>query len=123
MWAPLGLAPMAEVLKPLASLATAARQALGGTEPADVAAAYLERGWQVDLGAWQAVAAAPVSDEACVAAAVRHLLQPWLEESARASAARPSSVPAAPRPAQGVPRGAEPVPETGAGTAPARPPR
>ena len=84
VWARLGLAPMAEVLKPLASLATAARQALGGTEPADVAAAYLERGWQADLGAWQAVAAAPVSDEACVAAAVRHLLQPWLEESARA---------------------------------------
>ena len=84
VWARLGLAPMAEVLKPLARLATAAQQALGGTEPADVAAAYLERGWQADLGAWQAVAAAPVSDEACVAAAVRHLLQPWLEESARA---------------------------------------
>ena len=84
VWARLGLAPMAEVLKPLASLATAAQQALGGTDPADVAAAYLERGWQADLGAWQAVAAAPVSDEACVGAAVRHLLQPWLEESARA---------------------------------------
>ena len=84
VWARLGLAPMAEVLKPLASLATAAQQVLGGTEPADVAAAYLERGWQADLGAWQAVAAAPVSDEACVAAAVRHLLQSWLEESARA---------------------------------------
>ena len=84
VWARLGLAPMAELLKPLASLATAARQVLGGTEPADVASAYVERGWQADLGAWQAVAAAPVSDEACVAATVRHLLQPWLEESARA---------------------------------------
>ena len=84
VWARLGQAPMAELLKPLAGLATATRQALGGTEPADVAAAYVERGWQADLGAWQAVAAAPVSDEACVAAAVRHLLQPWLEESARA---------------------------------------
>ena len=84
VWARLGLAPMAEVLQPLASLAAAARRVLGGTEPADVAAAYLERGWQADLGAWQAVAAAPVADEGCVAAAVRHLLQPWLEESARA---------------------------------------
>ena len=84
VWARLGLAPMAELLKPLASLATAARQVLGGTEPADVASAYVERGWQADLGAWQAVAAAPIPDEACVAAAVRHLLQPWLEESARA---------------------------------------
>ncbi|MCY4616048.1 MAG: BREX-1 system phosphatase PglZ type B [Chloroflexi bacterium] len=84
VWARLGLAPMAELLKPLASLAAAARQVLGGTEPADVASAYVERGWQADLGAWQAVAAAPVSDEGCVASAVRHLLQPWLEESARA---------------------------------------
>ena len=84
VWARLGQAPMAELLKPLAGLAVAARQVLGGTEPADVAAAYVERGWQADLGAWQAVAAAPVADEACVAAAVRHLLQPWLEESARA---------------------------------------
>ena len=84
VWARLGLAPMAAILKPLGSLATAAQRALGGTEPADVADAYLERGWQADLGAWQAVAAAPVADEACVAAAVRHLLQPWQEDSARA---------------------------------------
>ena len=84
VWARLGLAPMAAILKPLGGLATAAQRALGGTQPADVADAYLERGWQADLGAWQAVAAAPVADEACVAAAVRHLLQPWLEDSARA---------------------------------------
>ena len=75
---------MARVLKPLGNLAAAAQRALGGTKPADVAEAYLERGWQADLGAWQAVATAPISDEVCVAAAVRHLLQPWLEESARA---------------------------------------
>ncbi len=84
VWARLGLAPMAGVLKPLARVAAAARQALGGTEPADMAAAYLERGWRADLGAWQAVAAAPVADEACVARAVRRLLEPWLDESARA---------------------------------------
>ena len=84
VWARLGLAPMAEVLKPLSGLATGAQRALGGTEPADVAEAYLERGWRADLGAWQAVAAAPIADEACVTAAVRHLLQPWLDESARA---------------------------------------
>ena len=84
VWARLGLAPMAAILKPLGSLASAAQRSLGGTEPADVADAYLERGWQADLGAWQAVAAAPVADEVCVAAAVRHLLQPWLEDSARA---------------------------------------
>ena len=84
VWARLGLAPMAAILKPLASLATAAQRSLGGTEPADVADAYLERGWQADLGAWQSVAAAPVADEAWLAATVRHLLRPWLEDSARA---------------------------------------
>ena len=84
VWARLGLAPMAQVLGPLASLATAARRALGGSEPADVASAYREHGWQADRGAWEAVARAPVADEGCVAAAVRRLLEPWLEDSARA---------------------------------------
>ena len=84
VWARLGLTPMAAVLKPLSRLAAAAERALGGTEPGDVADVYLERGLQADLGAWQAVAAAPVGDEAWVAATVRHLLLPWLEESARA---------------------------------------
>lgn len=84
VWAQLGSTPMAEVLKPLADLAARARQALGGTAPADVVAAYLERGWQADLGAWRAVAAAQVDNDECVKAAVRHLLQPWLDESARA---------------------------------------
>jgi len=84
VWARLGLAPMAALLKPLSDLAAGAQRGLGGTEPADVADVYLERGWQADRGAWQAVAAAPIADEACVAAAVRHLLLPWLEASARA---------------------------------------
>ena len=95
VWARLGLSPMADVLRPLASLATAARLAVGGTEPADVASAYLERGWQADRGAWEALAGAPVADEGCIAAAVRHLLEPWLDESARAfqAACRRHSLP------------------------------
>lgn len=84
VWARLGEAPLAEVLRPLAALADAARQALGGAAPDDVAAAYLERGWQADLAAWEALAAAPVEAEACVKRAVRHLTEPWLDESARA---------------------------------------
>lgn len=84
VWARLGRAPLAEALRPLAVLAGAARRALGGAAPDDVAAAYLERGWQADLAVWEALAAAPVDDEACVRAAVRHLAEPWLEESARA---------------------------------------
>ena len=84
VWARMGLAPMARVLEPLVGLAIAARQALGGTTPDDVAEAYLERGWQADAATWEALAAAPTADEACVGAAVRHLLEPWLAESARA---------------------------------------
>ena len=86
---------MADVLRPLASLATAARLAVGGSEPADVASAYLERGWQADRGAWEALARAPVADEGCIAAAVRHLLEPWLDESAQAfqAACRRHSLP------------------------------
>ncbi len=84
VWARMGSAPMAEVLKPLANLAKAARQALGGTTPDDVARAYLDRGWQADLGAWETLAVAPFKDEEWIKATVRHLLQPWLEDSARA---------------------------------------
>ena len=84
VWARLGEAPLAALLRPLAALADAARRALGGTAPDDVAAAYLERGWQADLAAWEALAAAPVEAEACVKRAVRHLVEPWLDESARA---------------------------------------
>ncbi len=84
VWARMRLAPMAQVLEPLARLATGAKTSIGGTTPDDVAAAYLERGWQADAAAWEALAAAPTADEARVAEAVRHLLEPWLEDSARA---------------------------------------
>lgn len=84
VWARLGLAPMAEVLEPLARLAEAARTSLGGSTPDDLAAAYRERGWQADAAAGEAIAMAPTAGEARVAAAVRHLLAPWLEDSARA---------------------------------------
>lgn len=84
VWARMGLAPLAQVLAPLARLAAAARTSLGGTTPADVASAYLERGWQADAAAWEAVAAAPTADEVRVAAMVRHLLEPWLMNSANA---------------------------------------
>ena len=83
VWARMGLAPMAEVLRPLASLAKAAGRVLGGTIPDDVAQAYRARGWQADLGAWEALSLAPVGDEDCIKAVVRHLLEPWLDESAR----------------------------------------
>lgn len=84
VWSRLELAPMAAVLEPLASLATAVQRVVGGTEPAEAAKGYLEYGWRADRGAWQALALAPAADERCIVEAVRHLLAPWLDESARA---------------------------------------
>ena len=84
IWARMGLAPMAAVLAPLFRLASAARTAIGGTTPDDVATAYLDRGWQADASAWEAIALAPTADEALIGATVRHLQMSWLEDSARA---------------------------------------
>ena len=84
VWAQLGLAPMARTLEHLARLAAAVRTSLGGTTPNDVADAYGQRGWQADAATWEALAASPGAHEAIVAAAVRHLAEPWLEDAARA---------------------------------------
>ena len=84
VWARMDRSPMAGTLEPLCRLAEAARSAIGGSTPDDVAATYRERGWQGDAASWEAVAAAPVADEALVSGAVHHLLTPWLEDSARA---------------------------------------
>jgi len=84
VWARMGLAPMAAVLEPLARLAEGVSKSLGGTTPDDVAAAYLDRGWQADAAAWEAVAIVSPGDEVRVGQAVRQLLAPWLDESARA---------------------------------------
>lgn len=99
VWARMGLAPLARVLESLARLAAAARTSIGGTTPDDVASAYVERGWLADAAAWEAVAEAPTADEARVAGAVRHLLEPWLEDAARAFQA---AVERAPLPGRGA---------------------
>jgi len=106
VWARVGLAPMAQLLDPLARLAAAVSKSLGGTTPDDLASAYLERGWQADAAAWEALALAPMADEARVRQVVRHLLEPWLDESARAFQI---AVDRAPLPA----RGAQPPVEAG----------
>ena len=84
VWSRLGRTPFADALEPLAQLAAAVRSPLGGAGPDDLAAAYQERGWQADAAAWEALAEVGLSEEAVVAGAVRHLLAPWLEDSARA---------------------------------------
>ena len=84
VWSRLDQTPLADALEPLSRLAAAVRSPLGGNTPDDVAAAYRERGWQADAAGWEALAGLGVSEENLVAAAVRHLLEPWLEDSARA---------------------------------------
>ena len=84
VWAQLGLAPLADVLKPLARLAELAKSALGGATPDEIAASYCERAWEADAASWEVVAAATVGHEALVKQTVRLLLLPWLEDSARA---------------------------------------
>ena len=84
VWARLGRSPLAAVLEPLARLAESSRTAIGGATPEGVAEVYADRGWQADASAREALAMAPAEHEETVAAVVRHLLEPWLNDSARA---------------------------------------
>ena len=84
VWARLDLSPMARVLEPLSRLAKASRSPVGGATLDEVAASYVASGWEADAAAWEAVATVPTTDEALISSAVRHLLEPWLEDSARA---------------------------------------
>lgn len=84
VWARLGLSPMAAVLEHLARLARWARSPLGGSTPEEIADHYVDGAWEADAASWEAVAKASAADESLIKAAVRALLQPWLDESARA---------------------------------------
>ena len=84
VWARLGRCPLATVLEPLAQLAQSGATAIGGATPDDVAQVYTDRGWRADASAREALALAPANAEETIAAAVRHLLKPWLDDSARA---------------------------------------
>lgn len=84
VWARIGGSPMAKVLEPLARIANGVARTLGGTTPDEIASAHVEWGWEVDAATWEAVASVPLADEEIVENAVRHLVQPWLEDSARA---------------------------------------
>ncbi len=98
VWTRMGISPMARAIEPLARLAGAVRSTIGGTTPDDLAAVYLERGWQADAASWEAIATASTADEKLVSEVVRHILAPWLEDSARAFQ---SSVERAPLPTRG----------------------
>ena len=84
VWARLRRSPFAMLLEPLARLAESADAAIGGATPGDMAKVYADRGWIADASAREALALAPAEEEHTVANAVRHLLEPWLDDSARA---------------------------------------
>ena len=75
---------MARVLGHLERLAGIAKTAFGGATLEELAESYAARGWQGDAASWEAVAVATHEDETIVSGAVRHLLLPWLDDSARA---------------------------------------
>lgn len=84
VWARLGLSPMAMALKPLARLARVARSALGGGTPEEIADRYVEGAWEADAASWEAVSQTSLADEDLIMNTVRTLMEPWLDESARA---------------------------------------
>jgi len=83
VWEKMNRSPMAEALEPLSSLALAVSSVIGGTSPDEMAKSYLQRGWQGDASAWEVLSTCPSTDESLLQKVVRHLLQPWLEDSAR----------------------------------------
>ena len=84
VWARLKHSPLATALEPLAGLAAATRSAIGGAAPDDIAATYADTGWRADAHARAALAAASGPHAALVASIVRHLLEPWLQDTATA---------------------------------------
>ena len=96
VWARLGLSPLAVALAPLARLAGEARTTLAGGTPGEVARGYIEHGWAADAAAREALAVVGAADRELVAAVVRRLLLPWIEDGAHAfqAAAEREALPA-----------------------------
>ena len=84
VWTRLGHSPLAAALEPLAGLADTTRNAIGGAAPDDIAATYADAGWRADAHARAALARASGPDAALITSTVRHLLEPWLGDTATA---------------------------------------
>jgi hypothetical protein len=84
VWTRMDLSPWALAMRPLAQLAQAARNPVGGATLSAAAAAYAESGWQCDSAAMRALACFQgAADAAVMVKVVRALYQPWLDASAR----------------------------------------
>jgi len=84
LWARMGQAPLATALGFLATAAELSQQLPVGSTPDELAVSYQKTGWQVDAAARKAMAAVSAKlDVAAVAAVLRALYLPWLDESAK----------------------------------------
>ncbi|WP_223643832.1 BREX-1 system phosphatase PglZ type B [Corallococcus sp. EGB] len=84
VWAELGESPLACALAPLAKLAAAAANTLGGATIDAAVTAYVNDGWRCDRAALEALASVKQpADMALIQNVVRALYLPWLDASAR----------------------------------------
>jgi hypothetical protein len=83
LWARMGRSPLATSLRHLAEVAERSSSVPVGQSPSELAASYLQAGWQVDAAAIQALAAVHTkADVESVNAALRAIYLPWSEEAA-----------------------------------------
>ncbi|HEX8820308.1 MAG TPA: BREX-1 system phosphatase PglZ type B, partial [Archangium sp.] len=82
VWAKLGKARMATVLRHLVALADATEAPVGGSHLDGVASWYASAGWRADGAALAALALADHADGAAIYGAVRALYLPWLQRAA-----------------------------------------
>ena len=84
LWARMNRSPLASALAQLANVAERSANVPIGQTPADLAASYLQTGWQVDQAALQALGSVHAKgDVDAVSAVLRTMYLPWLEEAAR----------------------------------------
>lgn len=84
VWAELGESPLACALAPLAKLAAASANTLGGATVDAAVTAYVNDGWRCDRAALEALASVKQPAEmALIQNVVRALYLPWLDASAR----------------------------------------
>jgi hypothetical protein len=84
VWARLNWSPWAKALAPLARLARAAQNPVGGPTLGAAASAYVQSGWECDAAAMEALTLFGAGNDASLMAqVVRALYQPWLDASAR----------------------------------------
>jgi hypothetical protein len=83
VWAKLGLAPLAEALLHLKTLADATEAPLTGATTDDVIRGYTSGGWRADLAVLDALACVSTADDrSAVSAAIHHVYTPWLRDLA-----------------------------------------